>query len=163
MVISSNVRNNAWKPHLEAEGQPIDTVGKYTFLGITMDSGLRFSYHIEMVIKNCKKRVNILKCLAGKAWGNSLKCQRKIYFQYIRSCLEYALSSGNTCISETNRKRLNSVQNEGLRAIAGLTRTCPVDILRLETNIEQLFTPIDKWQNQRGKTTLLSLNTPTDE
>ena len=127
MVISSNVRNNSWKPHLEAKAQPIYTVMKHKFLGVTVDSGLRFNDHIEMVIKKCKKRVNILKCLAGKDWGNSLECQRKIYLQYIRSCLEYASSSWNTWIS--NRKRLESVQDEGLRATAGLTKTCPVDFL----------------------------------
>ena len=33
MVISSDVCNNTWKPHVEADGEPIDTVRKYKFLG----------------------------------------------------------------------------------------------------------------------------------
>ena len=35
-------------------------------------------------------------------------------------------------------KKLETVQNEALRAMAGLTKTCPTEFLKLETNIDPL-------------------------
>jgi len=53
-------------------------------------------------------------------------------------CLEYASPSWAPLISDTKRKQLEKVQNEALRCVAGLYKTCPVDFLRLETNVEPL-------------------------
>ena len=41
-------------------------------------------------------------------------------------------------------EKLERVQNEALRAIGGLAKTCPVDLLRLETNLEPLKTRMEK-------------------
>ena len=96
--------------------QNVRNVRKHKFLGVT--------------ILDSKKRVNILKCLAGKDWGNLLECQRKIYLQCIRSCLEYASSKWDTWIS-------------GLRAITELAN-CRLNTLWLETKIEKVFIHLHK-------------------
>ena len=138
LVISSNTANLKWKPELVTEKGIIKTVASYKFLGITIDGGLRFIEHVKSLVRRCRRRVNILKCMAGKDWGNSLEVLRALYLQYVRSCLEYASSSFIPLISATTLKQLERVQNEALRAIAGLYKTCPIDFLRLETNIEPL-------------------------
>ena len=76
--------------------------------------------------------------MAWKDWGNSLEIQRTLYIQYTRSCLDYASSSWVPWISDCHMKKLETVQNEALRAMAGLTKTCPNEFLNLETNIEPL-------------------------
>ena len=40
--------------------------------------------------------------------------------------------------------KLERVQNEAMRAIAGLMKTCPVEFLRLETNLEPLQMRLEK-------------------
>ena len=61
-----------------------------------------------------------------------------IYVQYIRSAMEYSSPSWTPWISDTAVKKLQVVQNEALRAIAGLAATCPVEFLHLETGIEPM-------------------------
>lgn len=41
------------------------------YLGLWMDSKLTFGIHIQKIIDNCKKGINILRCLAGTEWGAS--------------------------------------------------------------------------------------------
>jgi len=144
LVISSNSADTNWEPELVANHVMIEVARIYKFLGITMDNGLRFNDHIKILIDKCRKRVRVLKCMAWKDWGNTLEVQRTLYIQWVRSCLEYASSSWSQWISDTNMEKLERVQNEALRAIGGLAKTCPVDLLRLETNLEPLKTRMEK-------------------
>ena len=114
------------------------------FLGITIDSGLRFTKQIDNTVAKGTKRVNIIKCLAGKEWGQQLETQRKIYLTYVRSCLEYASPCWWPCISKTNQSRLETVQRAALRSIAGLYKTTPAEFLHLETNIEPIQDRLNK-------------------
>ena len=41
-------------------------------------------------------------------------------------------------LSDTHMKRLQRVQNEAMRVMAGLAQTCPIDFLHLETGLEPL-------------------------
>ncbi len=134
LIVSMSSADTLWDPELSLAGKHIGTVKKYKFLGVTVDSGLRFTEHINNTVRKCTKRINIIKCLTGKDWGQQLENQRKIYLTYVRSCLEYASSSWWAWISPTNKIKLERVQNAALRAIAGLHRTCPIDFLRLECN-----------------------------
>ena len=138
MVISSSRKDLNWKPHLTIEGHEIKIVSEYKFLGVVVDSGLRFKTHVNRIIAKCKKRNNILRCLAGKDWGQSLESQRKLYTTYIRSAIEYASPAWYPWISKTSRRKLETVQNESIRIMARLAKTCPSDFLRLEAGLEPL-------------------------
>ena len=138
MVIASSTQDQKWDPTLKAGDKPIKLEQEYKFLGINISADLRFSGHVETTIAKCRKRNKVLKCMSTKNWGNSLETQRTIYVQYIRPALEYASPSWTPWISETNMKNLQRVQNDALRSVAGLTATCPVDFLHLETNVEPL-------------------------
>ena len=138
LVISSNPGDLKWKPQLWLNKKRVKIVKEYKFLGVTVDSGLRFNSHVKRVIAKGKRRNRILRCLSGKDWGQSPESQRALYLTYIRSAIEYACSSWYQWISETNKKRLEAVQNEALRSICRLSKTCPIDFLRLESGIEPL-------------------------
>lgn len=138
LVISSSNQDRKWDPELTGNDAPINTVSEYKFLGVTVDGDLRFTKHIDNIVEKCKRRVNILRCMAAKDWGNSVETQRTIYLQYIRSPMEYAAPSWSSWASDTNIERLQKVQNQAMRAIASLTKTCPIDFLHLETNLEPI-------------------------
>ena len=111
---------------------------EYKFLWVTIDSDLRFNKHIENVIKKAKKRTKILRCLAGKDWGQKLESQRALYSTYIRSALEYAAPSWYPWIGKAAKRRLESIQNECLRTMTRMARDSPEDFLRLEAGVEPL-------------------------
>jgi ribonuclease HI len=138
MIISSSNADLQWEPALFLKGTRVKIVKEYKFLGVTIDGGLHFNTHVNRLVSKCKKRSRILKCLAGKDWGQNLETQRALYSTYIRSALEYASPSWWPCISETNKTKLQRVQNDCLRSMARLAKTCPTDFLHTETGIEPL-------------------------
>ena len=89
MVISAGGGQH-WAPSLKLNGKAIKIVDEYKFLGVVIDKNLRFKKHANKTRKKTKKRVNILKCMAGKSWGQSLESQRTLFLTYVRSTLEYA-------------------------------------------------------------------------
>ena len=114
------------------------------FLCVNMSSDLRFRDHIEGLIQKGRKRVNILKCMAGKDWGQTMETQRRLYTGYVRSSLEYAAPGWYPWISDTAKEKLDRVQNQSLRSMSRLAMTCPVDFLRLETTVEPLKERMEK-------------------
>ena len=110
MVIYPNTNDTSWEPELYAKGEKMEVVSSYKFLGVDIDKGLRFNEHIERIVTKCRKRVNILRCLAGKDWGNSPESMRRMYIKYIRSVLEYRSSSWAPWISKTNLQKLEHVK-----------------------------------------------------
>jgi len=92
----------------------LEVVKEYRFLGVIIDSGLRFTAHVNKIIAKCRRRNNILRCLAGKDWGQSLETQTALYCTYVRSALEYASAAWFPWISETAKQNLERVQNESL-------------------------------------------------
>ena len=144
MVTSSSTDDHAWDPGMFTKAKPIESVHDYKFLGVTVSNDLRFNEHLDMTVDRCKKRVDVLKCMANKSWGNPLETQRTLYIQYIRSALEYTSCSWSPWILDTGLKRLQRIQNDALRSIAGWTKTYPWEFLHLETGIEPLEDIFDK-------------------
>ena len=138
MVISSSQKDQEWDPKFTVSGKQMETVSEYRFLGVKVSNDLRFIGHVDTIVDKCARRNAILKCLSTKNWGNSPETQKMLYLQYDRSVLEFASPSFHTWLSMTQMKRLQRLQNDALRTIAGLAKTCPVDFLHLETGIEPL-------------------------
>ena len=138
MVISSNNADLKWEPTITLKGRQIKIVKEYRFLGITIDGGLRFTTHVNRVIDKGKKRNRVLRCLAGKDWGQRMSTQRGLYITYVRSALEYACASWYPWISKTARRRIEAVQNESLRIMTRMSKTTPKDFLRCQAGIEPL-------------------------
>ena len=59
----------------------MQTINKYPFLGADVGNGLYFTEHVKKVEGKGRKRVNIMKCMAWKDWGNSPEVQRTLYLQ----------------------------------------------------------------------------------
>ena len=144
LTISTSRADTSAVLQLQANGKPIDQVEEYPFLGLVMENELRFTGHVKKIVRKGRQRVNILKSMACKAWGNALETQRTLYIQYVRSCIEYASSSNTPWLPPSSIGKLEKVQNAAMRAIAGLAATCPVEFLHLETNLEPLQMRLEK-------------------
>ena len=144
MVITTGKNDKTWKPTLKLDGKALEVVEEYRFLGVIIDNGLTFNAHVKKVIAKCRRRNNILRCLAGKDWGQSMETQRALYCTYVRAALEYASPAWYPWISETAKKDLERVQNESLRIMTRMAKDTPVEFLRFQTGMEPIMTRLDK-------------------
>ena len=60
LVISSSNNDGAWNPMFHAGTQEVDLVKEHRFLGVTVDSNLRFTTYVSIVADTSRKRVNII-------------------------------------------------------------------------------------------------------
>ena len=79
LAISTNPADISEQIDLVINNKQIETVKHHKFLGVTVDHGLGFSKHTEETVRKCSKRVNVMKCLAGKEWGQAPESQRRVY------------------------------------------------------------------------------------
>ena len=101
-------------------------VSKAKFLGVEIDSSLRFKDHIQDLALRAEKRLNILRILA---WGGTEpKTLLRLYKVYIRSIFEYGSISFLHC-PETSLDVLQKIQNRAIRICLRLPRYISVKLL----------------------------------
>ena len=74
-----------------------------------------FTSHIKHTAAKGKKRVNVLKALAGTDWGQEKETITNTYKATCRSVLEYGSPIWSLAIKPTLWNNLQNVQNAGLR------------------------------------------------
>ena len=79
-----------------------------------MDKTLTWGPHIEDIEKKATKKLNIMRKLAGTNWGADKNILKQVYTSTVRPHLEYA-STAWTTAAKSNTKKLDKVQNKGLR------------------------------------------------
>ena len=136
VIFSKSIHINPLLP-LTINGENIPIVKTFKFLGIMLDRSLTFKHHIDYLKQKCSRRINILKCIAGRDWGADRSTLLKLYTSLIRPILEYNAFLFDT-ISDTHIATIEAIQNTSLRIVTGALRTTPVPNLRAETNIPSL-------------------------
>ena len=81
---------------LKIKNSCIRVESEVKFLGLIFDSRLTWNDHVHYVVDKCKKRLNVIRAVAGNKWGASKKVLLMIYRGLIRSVFArdsiYALS-----------------------------------------------------------------------
>ena len=94
-----------------------------------------------------------MKKLAGSDWGTNHSILKKTYTSYIRPTLEYGATVWGTA-AKSNLRKIDKVQNLGLRIITGAMKTTPIKAMediatlnsmetRRETKIFTQFTKLE--------------------
>jgi len=94
---------------------------KAKFLGLVLDSKLTWKAHVDYIVDKCKKRLNLMRAIAGNKWGASKKVLHTVYRSLIRSILDYGAIFFD-CMSDINKQKLDSVQAQALRIACGAAR-----------------------------------------
>lgn len=115
----------------------IPVVSEKKFLGVIFDVKLKFINHINYIIKNSMRGINILRSLAGTSWGSDPKILTTLYKSLVRSHFDYSCLAYLSA-SVTVLKKLDIIQNMALRIISGAMRTTPINSMEVETCIEPL-------------------------
>ena len=86
----------------------IPQVNNFKYPGLTLDRRLTFNAHIGDLKQRCSRRINILKCIAGREWGADRCTLLHLYTILIRPILDFnAFLFGN--ISQTQSNKLESI------------------------------------------------------
>ena len=104
-------------------------------LGVIFDTMYTFTHHTKTTVNKAKKKVNLMKSLAGTNWGQTKEILTSTYKAIGRSILEYASPIWSPIITESNWTRLQTTQNQALRIITGNHLMASSEHLHRETKI----------------------------
>ena len=114
-------------PALTFKGAQLTHESHPTFLGLTLDSQLTFTKHIDEVKKRMSQRRRCLAALAGRSYGSNRPTLRTTYIAYIRSVADYGAAFYSTHAAPSVRARLEAEQHKCARVLTGcirLTNSC---------------------------------------
>lgn len=126
MMIISNKKNlNLDEFNVEIEGESIERVQQFKYLGVQIDAKLNFKGHIDYVISKIAKKHGIFSRLRGKLpfWSKIF-----LYKTLIAPHIDYC-SSILFLASETQLKRLQRLQNKQMRFILQCSKYTPSRIM----------------------------------
>ena len=104
-------------------------------LGVNFDTMHTFSKHVKKTISSAKTKVNMMKALAGSAWGQDKDILILTYKSVVRSKLEYGAPILTPTISKSRWEDLQIVQNQALRVATGSLLMSAQDHLHQETKV----------------------------
>ena len=117
---------------------PIKFEDQQTYLGVTFDKRLTWKPHIMNAEGKARRKLNIMRKLAGSQWGANEKILKSVYQGTVRPHLEYGSSSWMTA-AKTHQHALDKVQNQALRIITGAMKSTPVKKMEQVTSIAPLI------------------------
>ena len=113
------------KPGITLLGTPIDYKKEVTILGVGIDSQLRFSAQARGAATKLKKRIQILRVVAGKSWGPSAQDLRLLYKGYVRPGGLYAAEVCGSFLSDFSQDDLIACNKLAARVIVGAPAGSP--------------------------------------
>ena len=125
-------------------GIQVEMSKEVRLLGVILDSALTFKPHVDKIQKLCHSRLRQLSTISGYNWGGNARDQRSTYFAFVNSILTYCGSIFYPFLSETNKGKLQRIQNTSARIITGCVRSTNIEALLLEANLEPLSVGYEK-------------------
>ena len=130
-------------PILTIYDSQIPVVSQTKFLGVIFDNKLNCKAHINYIHQKCKKAMTLLKVVSKMDWGADRSVLMRLYHSFVHSRLE----NGCAVFSSARKsylKKLEPIQNQGLRICLGAFRTSPMESLYVEANEPPLYLRFDK-------------------
>ena len=118
-------------------GTPLNFEDQQTYLGVTFDKRMTWKQHIMNAEGKARRKLNIMRKLAGTHWGANEKILKAVYQGTVRPHLEYGSSSWATA-AKTHQQALDKVQNQALRIITGAMKSTPIQKMEQVTGIPPL-------------------------
>ncbi|GFU48254.1 putative RNA-directed DNA polymerase from transposon BS [Trichonephila clavipes] len=126
-VFTTNRKLYNFQPNIFLYNQPL-TIDKHPkYLRFILDPEILGNKHIDNIVFQARKLLNILRYISGRDWGTDDDTLRNTYISIIRPILEYRVLVYCSA-SVTNLQKLEKVQLSASRIITGLKNTCPRDI-----------------------------------
>lgn len=125
-------------PVVFMRGQPVEAKKEQRLLGLIFDAPLlTWRAHIDSLKTQCLKRINIMKSVAYTKLGASSKIIKLFYTAYVRAKIDYGSCLYGSA-ADAHLRKLEPVQNAGLRMILGAMKSTPILSLQAETQLPPL-------------------------
>ena len=108
-----------------------------TYLGVTFDKRQTWRNHINSTEAKARRKLALLRKLAGTQWGAAETVLKNVYIGAIRPHLEYG-STTFTSASKSTLYMLDKVQNQAMRLITGAMKSTPIKVMEDTTAISSL-------------------------
>ncbi|CAL1261061.1 unnamed protein product [Larinioides sclopetarius] len=128
----------SFRPSFKIFNSTINQISNPKYLGLTLDTKLRFTKHIETTSLRALKKLNILRKLCGSTWGSKLKTLLNTYTTLIRPVLEYAAPLWAPA-SSSSKEKIDTVQYRASKIIIGAVSSTN----NLRAEIECGLTPLE--------------------
>lgn len=122
---------------LNIYGKELEFVNSYKYLGTIVGKTAARTLEIERIMNICRERIRPMRALALGENGVNSCVLRRMYIGFIRPIIDYSASALMT-LGICRIRKLERVQNEALRCILGVPKTCKVECLRKECGIESI-------------------------
>ena len=120
---------------LSLEGQELERVDVYKYLGVYVGFGKQFKdAEVDYLLTLCRARLQPMRALAASGVGVGPEILRMMYISTVRSLIDYAAPI-LTQIGNGRTKKLEVLQNTAMRAITSSLKTTVIATLRLELHL----------------------------
>jgi len=133
VIMVFNSKRSDVMPVCRIQGETLPVVKNTKMLGMTIDDKLDWKAHIEGLVLNQKRALNILRVLCGTDYGSDAKCLLMLYRSLVRSKLDYG-SFLYSSAAKNQLQRVDVVHNQGLRLCIGAMSSTPNEALYVEVN-----------------------------
>src|SRR6267154_332344 len=135
---------------LKIDNNIIKTVKNVTLLGVTFDSHMTLTSHVESMIVKAKNNLNLMRCVSGFDLRARKGILLTLYKALIRSLLDYCCFDYTDC-SKTLKKKIDTIQYKSLliavggikgtalNALLGECEEMPLELRRKELLLKYLF------------------------
>ena len=137
MLFSTKHKRNIVEPKITLDRQILESVKKFTFLGITFDTKLNWTEHIENTTTKTKKNLNIIRMLSNTTYGSDRKTLLKLHSALINSINNYGAIALNNATKNQYHK-LNAVHMKSLKYAIGAFITSPNKSVEVEAGVISL-------------------------
>lgn len=143
------------KQVLTLYSKPMERVRVFKYLGLWIDDKYTWKNHIEKVETKCKKVLNLMRCLAGLAWGADREVLLHIYRALLRATLDYGCMVFDIA-AKSHLQKLDRMQYRALRLCLGAVNTTPINALLVESsdlplNLRRTKLSLAYWIRIQGK------------
>jgi exonuclease III len=147
-------------PYIHYKQHKINHTKQHKILGITIDKTLTFNTHTHQMLKKMNTALTWLK---GIAKHFHIQKRRTLTIQYVLSILDYSLLAIYPFLSNTNRKKINTVISQTARFILQTPSSTPTTFSLLEAqlmNLEHraLYLAINHFKRHHNHTNPLCLS-----
>lgn len=116
LLIMKTNANNSWPQELELGGAKLKSTDSARFLGVQIDSNLRWDTHVEELKAKLHRQLFVIRRL-------SQICPRAVVIQSFHALIQSHIAYGITAWGGVSKRRMDSIltlQKQGLRHILGL-------------------------------------------
>ena len=117
MIFNPRRRGVDFKPHIRLKGSPLEVIDNHKLVGFMLSDSMTWDLNTEYLVNRAYAKMWVLRRI--KALGGSKKILKLIYFQHIRSILEFGVAAWNGALTDKQGKKLERVQKVALKLIYG--------------------------------------------